>query len=112
MSADAAAELGPWQDDAACRGADPKLFFPASPDEVPFEARLLCSDCDVRIECLEHALRHEDFGVWGGTSEAQRDQVRRSGGIRRQRSEAPILAPPPWKRESAGWRLRWPRTRD
>jgi hypothetical protein len=36
----------------------------------------LDAGCDVRVECLEHALAHDDVtGLWRGTS---RQQSRRS----------------------------------
>jgi WhiB family redox-sensing transcriptional regulator len=37
------------------------------------KAKLICSTCPVRIECLEYALRiREPHGVWGGLNELER----------------------------------------
>jgi hypothetical protein len=44
-------------------------------------ARRVCKGCPVKEACLEWALRHEQFGVWGGTSESERKQLRRRRGI-------------------------------
>jgi WhiB family redox-sensing transcriptional regulator len=49
------------------------LFF--SDDRVD-EAKAMCLRCPVRQVCLDHALRHENFGVWGGTTPAERDKIR------------------------------------
>jgi WhiB family redox-sensing transcriptional regulator len=37
--------------------------------------------CDVRAECLEYALLHDErFGIWGGLSERERRRLRRRAG--------------------------------
>ena len=68
-----------WRDDAACRGADPDLFFPYRGDnEASAAAVAVCARCTVRAECLEEALsRPELLGVWGGKTPAERRQIRR-----------------------------------
>ncbi len=72
-------EERPWVVFAACRDADPDLFFPT--DKAQEQAALaLCAMCPVRSECLRYALdAREHFGVWGGRSEKQRrSALRRS----------------------------------
>jgi WhiB family transcriptional regulator, redox-sensing transcriptional regulator len=70
---------GEWHEDAACRDADPNLFF-ASDDETRRAAMTLCSTCPVRRPCLEHALRTgETYGIWGGTDEGERKRLLRQG---------------------------------
>ncbi len=66
-----------WREDAACRGVDTDVFFPAT-DEEAEEAKAICASCPVREECLEFALqtRQED-GVWGGLTETERRRLRR-----------------------------------
>ena len=55
-----------WRDRAACRGADPDLFFPL-PGQSADPARAICAGCHVRAECLALArARREQFGIWGG----------------------------------------------
>ena len=67
-----------WEDDAACRGMNPELFYPGQGESVA-EARAVCEECPVRRECLSTALaRPEMFGVWGGLAERGRRQVRNS----------------------------------
>lgn len=63
-------------DTAACAETDPELFFPER-GESSFEARNVCADCPLRQPCLEYALAHKEYGVWGGTSERQRQRLRR-----------------------------------
>jgi WhiB family transcriptional regulator, redox-sensing transcriptional regulator len=72
-----------WQDQAACRDADPELFF-STDDGSRREALTLCAPCPVRTECLEHALAHrEAYGIWGGTDEQERKRL-----VRRRRRHA------------------------
>lgn len=41
-------------------------------------AKKICFGCDYRQRCLEYALRHKNLeGIWGGTTEYQRDKIRR-----------------------------------
>lgn len=72
-------ESEPWAGRAACRGADPALFFPG-PDDDETIALGICARCPVRQPCLEYALEaRERFGIWGGTTERQRRRlIRRS----------------------------------
>ena len=72
-------EEQPWVGRAACRGADPALFFPG-PDDDPSEALELCGRCPVRQDCLEYALEaRERYGIWGGMTERERRRlIRRS----------------------------------
>lgn len=72
-----------WQDDAACIGIDPDLFYPGKGDDQS-EAVATCHGCPVREECLEYSLTPpiETFGIWGGLNERQRrrERIRRSRG--------------------------------
>lgn len=80
-----------WRSAAACRFADPELFFPVSSSgpvlEQVAEAKEVCVRCQVRPECLAFALRtRQVHGVWGGMSEQERhllwsrDERRTDGG--------------------------------
>jgi WhiB family transcriptional regulator, redox-sensing transcriptional regulator len=73
-----------WRSSGACQTADPDLFFPISstgPAEKQIaRAKMICAGCQVRQECLEFALTHEQtYGIWGGTTveDRQRDRRRR-----------------------------------
>lgn len=69
--------VGAWAIDAPCTQVDPEVFFPEK-GAIPRSARLVCSRCDVVVQCLEFALEYNLQGVWGGTGERQRDQIRRN----------------------------------
>ena len=66
-----------WQQNAACRGMDPAIFFPDLGNHN-HAAKRVCAGCPVRIDCLEHALNAgEEFGIWGGLTEPERRRVTR-----------------------------------
>lgn len=74
-----------WWAGAACRSADPDLFFPVSSAGLSrlqvAEAKEICACCQVRPQCLDFALQaREVHGVWGGTSEEERRYLTRSAG--------------------------------
>lgn len=73
-----------------CR-TDPELFFPVADEGTEaFEreaapARALCAGCPVRAACLDYALETgQDYGIWGGTSPAERRAPRVVAWLRRQ----------------------------
>lgn len=55
----------------ACGGR--VVFFD---DDHTATAKLLCAACPVRKRCRDYALEHEEFGVWGGTTPEERDELR------------------------------------
>jgi WhiB family transcriptional regulator, redox-sensing transcriptional regulator len=66
-----------WQERALCAQTDPEAFFPEKGGSTR-EAKRICSTCEVRSECLEYALEHDErFGIWGGLSERERRRMRR-----------------------------------
>ena len=68
----------PWVAFAACRDADPELFFAGSDGGDTGMARRICAGCAVQDECLEWALAaRASFGVWGGTTEQERRRLMR-----------------------------------
>ena len=68
---------GDWRWRALCRETDPEAFYPEKGTSAR-EARRICSSCEVRTECLEYALGHDErFGIWGGLSERERRRLRR-----------------------------------
>jgi WhiB family redox-sensing transcriptional regulator len=68
-----------WRMAAACRHADPELFFPVSSGRPAAEqtarAKALCSGCSVQPACLQFAVDTQAEGVWGGTTEEERRLV-------------------------------------
>jgi WhiB family transcriptional regulator, redox-sensing transcriptional regulator len=70
-----------WREDAACRHADPDLFFPAGAAgparRQASEAKRICRACPARTPCLAWALDHGvTDGVWGATTPAERRAIR------------------------------------
>jgi WhiB family redox-sensing transcriptional regulator len=66
-----------WRQNAACRGVDPEIFYPASDEEADV-AKSICAQCPARQTCLEYALAcRERDGVWGGATEKERRRILR-----------------------------------
>ena len=72
-----------------------RLFFQINPNipdqdlrgvrktEAMEAAVIMCRSCPVLKQCLEYALRHPgsaEYGIWGGTTVAQRRRILRLGG--------------------------------
>jgi WhiB family transcriptional regulator, redox-sensing transcriptional regulator len=71
-----------WRDGAACRDADPDLFFPdgdiRSARAKVKTAKLICRGCPVRTICLSWALASDqEHGIWGGLTEDERRRLHR-----------------------------------
>jgi WhiB family transcriptional regulator, redox-sensing transcriptional regulator len=67
-----------WTMRAKCRGMEDALFPEASDQK---RARLVCSGCPVRFECLAEALDNRiEWGVWGGMTERERRLLLRQRG--------------------------------
>ena len=60
----------------------PDTFFPANgaPDRT---AKSICASCAVRLECLDYAVRADEYGIWGGYDQEERRNLKR-----RQRRQA------------------------
>jgi WhiB family transcriptional regulator, redox-sensing transcriptional regulator len=72
-----------WRPIAACRTAEPDLFFPVSAADnnrlQVTEAKAVCAGCLVRRECLDFAIRTRQMhGIWGGLTEEERYPVVRA----------------------------------
>ncbi|HEV3361634.1 MAG TPA: WhiB family transcriptional regulator [Pseudonocardiaceae bacterium] len=66
-----------WQERALCAQTDPEAFFPEKGGSTR-EAKRICLGCEVRSECLEYALEHDErFGIWGGLSERERRKLKK-----------------------------------
>ena len=83
-----------WRDGVECAKLPAKeadyLFFQENPNnpkrglraEPTRRAKDMCQRCPALKQCLEYALRHPEFaeyGVWGGTTVAQRRRILRLG---------------------------------
>jgi WhiB family redox-sensing transcriptional regulator len=83
-----------WRDAAACRSVEPDLFFPIGTTGTALDhiaaAKAVCATCPVTSACLEFALEtNQDSGVWGGTSEEERRQMRRARARARRAATQP-----------------------
>jgi WhiB family redox-sensing transcriptional regulator len=71
-----------WQLEGACRAEDTELFFHPEGERGPSRsgreaaAKAVCAGCPVLAACRTHALSaREPYGVWGGLSEQDREQI-------------------------------------
>lgn len=80
-----------WRTRAACRllpDDQTFIFWPGLGDHVTLEAaRTVCRSCPVAQDCLDWALANGEHGVWGGTSDKQRKEMRNG--------RTPAVAPKP-----------------
>ena len=65
-----------WRAQAACQGLPTALFFS---DDVTDEirAKQVCAHCPACGPCLEYALAHAPYGIWGGLSADERHRLQR-----------------------------------
>ena len=65
-----------WQDNAACKGADSRIFLSGVTSRV-IQAKAVCATCPVTRECLAFALAHEDYEphVYGGLTGEERKKL-------------------------------------
>ena len=70
--------LAGWQGMGECRSVADDTWFPdAGQAELRAAAVGRCEFCRVRRSCLAFALAEgEDYGIWGGTTDVQRDALR------------------------------------
>ncbi len=87
-----------WRFRAACQNESTDLFFPGRGANTR-PVKRLCQGCPVQHDCLEWALHHELFGIWGGTTPDQRAAIRRARSIDLRRPEIdPLVTTIPSKR--------------
>jgi hypothetical protein len=69
-----------WVEQAACHHEPARLFIGPKDDSDVHAALSTCQRCPVSQPCLATALNHRveaDTGIWGGTTEEQRREIRR-----------------------------------
>lgn len=102
VTPDTAERPDQWRTQAACRTADPDLFFPngeTGPTAVQAEeAKTICNTaCPVRDACLTWAMTNgQQAGIWGGLTEKERYNLRRQQAREAQRENPKprkVLAP-------------------
>ena len=71
-------EEAEWTERTLCAETNPEAFFPEKNNSTR-KAKKVCLSCDVRNECLDYALAHDErFGIWGGLSERERRRLKKS----------------------------------
>ena len=65
-----------WQSDAICKDLPTDVFYPGRGSVVSKVIKERCAICPVKDACLEHALKYEAHGYWGGTTEKDRVAIR------------------------------------
>lgn len=56
----------------------PDIFFPEEKGDHEYfmlqvkTAKAICSECPLKIQCLDYAVSARMQGIWGGTTEAER----------------------------------------
>lgn len=82
---------GRWQHDGACVGQPTELWFP-EPERTGRKggpgarykanvqaAKVVCATCPVLDDCRDYITANPQPGIWGGTTERERRNARRSG---------------------------------
>lgn len=78
VSARRAEALADWRLEGACSGADVNDMFPEGARQQREIAQFCILACPVREACLSYALEADErWGVWGGTTEAERAKLRK-----------------------------------
>lgn len=65
-----------WTGDEACLLVeDPDFFYSEFKLDIEL-AKDICIECPMMVMCREYAIKHENHGVWGGTSAKERYALR------------------------------------
>jgi len=86
--ADLARELGisdgdqTWKKRGACVDFPSVWWFPEKGhghnQQPARQAKEICRGCDVRVECLEYAITHNEvYGLWGGLGYKDRVKIKK-----------------------------------
>lgn len=75
-----------WESMADCRDSDPEAWFneDSRNRKLDQKVRDICGSCAVRLDCLVAALEYEKsgeevYGVWGGLSKQEREELNVDG---------------------------------
>lgn len=64
-----------WMAHGACADELTARFFASPSSKQAARAIDVCRRCPVRQTCLEFALEHDERGIWGGTTDRERDRL-------------------------------------
>lgn len=75
------APISRWMDGSQlCAQADPEMWF-SDDTSIQDKAIAICQHCPLQTHCLQYAVEHMVQGIWGGTRESTRNQLRKKLGI-------------------------------
>lgn len=69
----------PWRTYGKCTTLKPKeadALFYLGRGKSPKAAKAFCDDCIVRKQCLFSAVYYKEVGIWAGTTDAEREDLR------------------------------------
>lgn len=73
--------LDNWMKEALCTGHTHLFFPPARAEQSRTryrrerEAKKMCLECPVMLQCRDYARRNDEVGIWGGETEEDRWQA-------------------------------------
>lgn len=70
-----------WMEDGICKQVGVDVMYPERNKERRVSKKV-CLPCPVRASCLAEALKRDESGVWGGTSQRQRRLIQAAAGPR------------------------------
>jgi len=69
-----------------CREVGTEFFYPDSENDSDTSiyafGKKICSGCEVKQACLDWAVKHEGYGLWGGATPRDRMAIRRTLNIK------------------------------
>jgi len=66
----------PWMNQSSCRNENLEIFFPNRyTDNNVAKPFSVCKNCPVKVQCLQYSYATDSIGIWGGTTEYQRNVI-------------------------------------
>lgn len=60
-----------WKSKGNCNGEPPQIFYL----QDATKAKSICKDCAVAETCAVYAIKHHEYGIWGGYTEGERHSL-------------------------------------
>lgn len=72
-----------FYDEPLCKNADPEAWFDEHHESSHRKLAIsICNTCKHQTECAAYAIVRPDIvGIWGGTTTADRERIRKENGI-------------------------------
>lgn len=65
-----------WMQEGSCRNTTIFIVLADTKSEKE-QSKKVCRDCTVKSECLDYALANNEQGIWGGTTDKDRRNIKR-----------------------------------